>query len=423
MSHGYHSRYVHDSDVSYVRILANNLEAVTTGKDNPPVFTSEPLETVHIAVDNSHRVSGTATNFVINLQAALFRVRKLQLTALLLPRPPNLTPKNNHFNIAVSYTPGTVYTTQPNTARNYPKIIASRNWMLASVRLRTGYYNPESFCTMFVETLNDVVGSFHSTVYEDQYTIMPRFTGYFDRTAKKMVLQCTHDFFFSAKALTAMKANMPGEAGNGAGRVPEIHGGLSDDTSIPAAEKYGFLRNGQKFCQFNYTSDNAQFDEPTADASATFVGIEDYTTGQKFMYDTTLLPPGLTNDDRTAVARSALSGFASRNDVVYVSSEALNQFSTADSRVSNFSIYDDMLGMGMLDNWSGAFLGAGTPDTIQTVKVHNGIQINVSNPSKLLNNTVDFSIRDEDGDLLEDSYLEQDRPFLPVYLIFNVSLI
>lgn len=421
-SQGFSHKYHYGSTVA-VKLAGNADESQLTGQENPTNVSAEQLQSVNLYIDNEHRLGGervnsSTTDFTVRLQSSLYRVRKLRLDRVTLPTPPNVNSENNHFKLVFSCS---LYDqvgppNGPNDgSEGYPISTVGRRWVITEGRVPVGYYTPRSYAAALENVLNNLVTAYVGSADFLNYPCVFRVT--YDAARSRLVVSNPNDFYFT----TENNADIIAGASDPARvYVSSITSPLTKDPPS-GNEIYGMLLNNGSMVQFNYAAsalNGGVWNQPSPSLPGGYTPV---TTSSKFVFNPTLMLCGVTNDDTPGVLLGGVGSFSSQK-VFFVNSVALNNFSVADTLVSDRSVFDDILGIVTVST-------ANAVDNMQnhhqrnTYTVTSAPVINLANPSKLLDSVIDIRITDENGNLFETLWPVVDRPFIRVNLVFSVTLL
>jgi hypothetical protein len=334
-------KHTHPNDNLSVRILPiENTESFLNGEEQPPLFTVEKLPAVYLHVNSGERVSGE-TDFSFN--AAIqprYRVRSLQLLELSCPKPPNITHLNNNGELLFSL----IFTTK--TIQSLSSIVFT---------LPVGIYSPQGFAAMFTETINTAIVKQINFDYPPltatHIPITPVFLCEYNQEQGR--LSCSFDY----------PDNPVGERGF---------------WYFQASNHIGsFFRNSANFAQFSYR-------DISNGTSVLFNGDTEYTR-----YGPTKL----------VSTRGAFMFTKS----IFVNSIQLNNFTVTDTTTSSTSLTGELECVGSVLLSQDTYTKNSATPYISKHSV-NSIQINLSNPSKMINDVIDFYLTDDQGNILSELY-------------------
>ncbi len=303
-------------------LLASNMDKdeVTSGRVRLTQVSTEPPQSVNYLVDSQDKVSGTAFNFVVNMQSNLFRCRLIQVSKVLLPVINNITINNNLVAMRFFFS-------------------TTNQWRYIFITLDVGFYDPTSFCNEISSKVQDYVLANYAGDMNFANTLL---IGAYSPASNHISFQ----FLLNAQ-------------------VPAVANVAAPFYFISSSS---FIVRGRAFAHFQAFPDTGTLIAP--------VGVSNY-------YE---------------------SGSAGMLYTRYVTlhSDALNQFSYADSRTSDNNQGGKIVAIigvaGSIINaaqFTGAFVGG---------EIVQAPVISVLNPQKMLQKFLDFYVRDEYGTDLGEAF-------------------
>lgn len=357
--------------VNAVEILPNmNKTSVMKAAERLPQFVNESPQSVEVLISSQNRISGSRYNFTADIGSTIFRPRLVTVDSVVLPKLYNITAKNNH--IAMRAGPSSnnpTYDVFDNSGTPSP---------LLEFDIPPGYYTPEDFRNAFhslfrdtyklqVITNNGWVNWNFSNIGSTFYLL--------SMTSGEVELFVEFDNIHNTFSITQpdyLTLPIVFEYSDSPGGAPFLPGEMRLRFWID--ESCSFIQRGSNFVPFDYPSPspNGITTNYSIPANTTYNGIPSGTSGMLYTRFCTL------------------------------SSNALHRYSFAESRVSRIG---DGGGRGkiitvidtsyyqIVDGFGGSFLPAEYP---------NASVINVNNAQGQLEQYLDFVVRDEYGDPLDN---------------------
>lgn len=346
-----------------VEILPNmNKQAVMKGGERLPQFVNESPQSVEVLISSQNRVNGTRFNFTADIGATIFRPRLVTVDSVLVPKLYNITAKNNHIVMRSVYI--TTAGDLTNSGTPSPPL---------EFDIPPGFYTPETFINAFSVAFgtamtnvidNDLWRGWNITAVPWYlYRIVgtaPKLTPTFDEVTNTFNLKSD-----PADLLDFQVTNDPS--------TPSFTNTFSNaGLAFYFEEGCSFIQRGRNFIPFQYPS-------PPPALSPGFI---------------------IPNTSRTGIQSGTAAMLYTR--FCTLSSKALHRFSFAESRVSRLG---DGGGRGkiitvidtsyfqIVEGFGGSILPAEYP---------NASVINVNNAQGQLEQYLDFVVRDEYGDALDN---------------------
>ncbi len=354
-----------------VEVLPNVGTSRSKGGDRLPQFVSEPTQSIDVLISSKDRVSGSLFNFTTDIGTPVFRPRLATVDAVVLPKLHNITPKNNVIRFQAGFLPKGTSDFVSTVGKSSP---------VYEITIPPGLYTPENLQDTFQFLINDNSGlrgdvGESGWEFEDGKTISVVFTikgqGLFmDYLTNRLMLEMySTDYLYDPGNL----------AGDGI-----FFFWMLDDSS--------FIRRGINFGLFPGTP----LIQPGL-ASGTWTLPQTNSLGPATGVVTIFLSP-------YSLLTSALAGMQYTRFCT-VSSNALNRFSYDDSRVTIpqagggrgkiISVVDTSFFEIVENAFAGSFLPAQYP---------NSSVININNAQGQMEQYLDFEVRDEFGEPLDDLF-------------------
>lgn len=351
-----------------VEILPNmNKTSIMKGGERLPQFVNESPQAVEVLISSQNRISGTRYNFTADIGATIFRPRLVNVDSVVLPKLYNITSRNNHITLVAGLVSATGV--PDNTGTPAPTL---------EFDLEPGYYTETSFCDYFNQRFKDEydrqiwpgggINRWLNWNFTNTQALKYANSVYGNRPN----LTC---MFQSEKNTFKIVHSNPGAVSGIA--ASETIGGATTNVdayfSFWFDESCSFIQRGTNFIPFDYPS-------PSPDP---------FTTNYIFPRN-----------------HSAITIPSGTSGLIYtrfctLSSNALHRYAFAESRVSRpgdgggrgkiITVIDTSYYQ-IVDGFGGSFLPAEYP---------NSAVINVNNSQGQLEQYLDFIVRDEYGDSLD----------------------
>lgn len=379
------------------KIQTNAVEILPniTGKTNReriPQFASEPVQSADCLIDSANRVSGSQFNFTADIGATVFRPRLVSVDSVVLPKLFNVNPKNNTVRIQFALVPGSGWVSAQQTVSP-----------IVSFTIPPGYYSPTTFTSVFKTTFDNTVNGYPTF---NPYPTTDLTDWHFTTDAgTPHLLQSFGPPDFGSEAFFDARQNRvifySTSGGNVAINWSEFAGGGGATGTETGTVQWWFVD-----CPF--TSKYARNFVPVQ-AQAQMVTMADpvpaFTSNTSITdYDISIWNDNFGSSITTLGIPSGLAGF-DYTRFCTLSSNALNRFAYDESRVSRVgagggrgkivAVVDTSLYQIEGTTFGGTFLPAQYP---------NAPFINVNNPQGQLEQYLDFIVRDEFGENLDDLF-------------------
>lgn len=355
--------YTSNNPTTSVEILPNmNKQAVMKGGERLPQFVNESPQSVEVLISSQNRVSGTRFNFTVDIGATIFRPRLVTVDSVLVPKLYNITAKNNQIIMRAVYV--TTAGNLSNSGTPSPTL---------QFNILPGFYTPETFINAFSEAFtaamtrvidNDLWRGWNITSFPWYlYRLVgatPKLTPTFD--------EITNSFNLKSDPADLLSFQVTSDPS-----TPSFTNTFNSSLAFYFEEGCNFIQRGHNFIPFQYPSPPPALSPGFIMPITSRIGLQSGTSAMLYTRFCTL------------------------------SSKALHRFSFAESRVSRVG---DGGGRGkiitvidtsyyqIVEGFGGSILPAEYP---------NASVINVNNAQGQLEQYLDFVVRDEYGDSLDDT--------------------